>query len=427
MATQVPAVTSLGKPFRLLWAATATSNLGDGICLVALPLLAASLSRDPLLIAAVAGAQRLPWLLFVLVSGVIVDRSDRRRLQQAANLVRAALLGALGLAVLLGWASTPLLVVVALGLGVAETLFDNAAIALLPAVVGRDDLERANGRLYTTQNIANEFVGPPLGGGLFALAAAAPLLLVAGCYGVAATLVSLLRGTFRPTQREPWSLRLVGAEVREGLRWFWGHRLLHALGIKAAWEHGCWAATNAVLVLVVQERLGLDAAGYGLLLSAGALGGVLGGLSSSRLIGRIGAGSAAMLNLLIQAVAYAGIALSVSPAVVALMLGLQSYTGSIGGVVGASFRQAIIPDGLMGRVSSAFRLYALGAMAVGALVGGLLARSFGLLAPFWLSALVMVLLSAALLPTVNNRAMAEARRAGHRDGASGEAPEQAHP
>lgn len=123
------------------------------------------------------------------------------------------------------------------------------------------------------------------------------------------------------------------------------------------------------------------------------------------------AGSAAMLNLLIQAVAYAGIALSANPFVVALMLALQSYTGSIGGVVGVSFRQAIIPDQLMGRVSSAFRLYALGAMAVGAAAGGLLARSFGLLASYWLSALIMLVLSIALLPVINNRAMAAARLA----------------
>lgn len=401
----------LGAPFRLLWSATGLSNLGDGIALVAVPLAAANLTRDPLLIAAVSSAQRLPWLLFVLVSGVIVDRSDRRRLQQAANLARALLLAGLGGALLLGWASIGLLAAIAFGLGIAETLFDNAAIALLPAVVARADLERANGRLYTTQTIANEFVGPPLGGGLFALAAGLPLLLVAACYGLAAALVGLLRGTFRPSQPRLWSPAIVGAEIAEGLRWFWGHRLLHALGIKAAWEHGCWAATNAILVLIVQERLGLDAAGYGLLLSAGAVGGVLGGLSASRVIARLGSGSAAMLNLLIQAIAYAGIALSASPAVVALMLGLQSYTGSIGGVVGESFRQAIIPNQLMGRVGSAFRLYALGAMALGAFAGGLLARSFGLLAPYWLSALAMLALAVALLPTINNRSLAEARRA----------------
>lgn len=411
MAAEVRAAPNLGTPFRLLWAATVTSNLGDGIAMIALPLLAASLTRDPLQIAAVAAAQRLPWLLFVLISGVVIDRSDRRRLQQGANLGRALLLAVLSAATLAGWSSIALLVGIALLLGVAETLADTAAVALLPAVVERADLERANGRLFTTQTVANEFVGPPVGGGLFALAAAAPLLLVAACYGLAAALVSLLRGDFQPTPRGPWSLRLIGAEISEGLRWFWRHRLMHALGVKAAWEHGCWAATNAILVLLVQDRLGLDAAGYGLLLSAGAVGGVLGGLSASWIIERLGAGSAAMLNLVIQAVAYAGIALSMSPLIVALMLGLQSYTGSIGGVVGVSFRQAIIPNQLMGRVSSAFRLYALGAMAIGAAVGGLLARSFGLLAPYWLSALVMLVLSIVLLPMINNRTMAAARQA----------------
>lgn len=159
----------------------------------------------------VAGAQRLPWLLFVLISGVLVDRRDRRRLQQAANLTRALVLGALGTAIMLRWASIPLLVGVALCLGVAETLFENTAIVLLPAVVARDDLERANGRLYTTQTIANEFVGPPLGGGLFTLAAAAPLLIRAACYGFAASLVRLLRGTFRPAQRERYNFHFVSA------------------------------------------------------------------------------------------------------------------------------------------------------------------------------------------------------------------------
>lgn len=411
MTTMPPRARHLGRPFQLLWAATGVSNIGDGVGMVALPLIAASVTRDPLLIASVATAQRLPWLLFVLVSGVIVDRSDRRQLQRMANLARSLVLVTLGGAALSGWISIPILIAAALLLGVAETLFDNAAIALLPAVVTRDDLERANGRIYTTQTIANEFVGPPLGGSLFTLLAASPLLLSAACYGLASALISLLPGNFQPAERAPWSLTSVRGAILEGLRWFWGDRLLHALGIKAALEHGCWAATNAILVLVVQERVGLDAAGYGLLLGAGAVGGVLGGLSASRVIGRIGPGSAVMLNLVIQGVAYLGIALSADAIVVSVMLGLLSYTGSIGGVVGESFRQAVIPNQLLGRVGSAFRLYALGSMAIGALIGGLLARTFGLLTPYWLSAFALLLLSVVLLPTVNNRALAAARHA----------------
>ncbi len=171
--------------------------MGDGIALVALPLLAASLTRDPVLIAGVATAQRLPWLLFTLISGVVVDRVDRRQLQAWTNFFRAAVLAALTLAVGLGWVSIYWIFVVAFLLGVAETLFDNAAFALLPSVVTQDDLERANSRIYTTQTVANEFVGPPVGGTLFALAAMMTLGLNALCYGLAAALVGLLPGSLR--------------------------------------------------------------------------------------------------------------------------------------------------------------------------------------------------------------------------------------
>jgi len=134
---------TLGRPFHILWLSTAVSNLGDGITLVVLPLLAASLTRDPALIAGVATAQRLPWLFFTLISGVMVDRADRRRLQVYTNLFRAVILGALAVALLAGWSSIYLIFMAAFFLGVAEALFDNAAFALLPALVAHDELERA--------------------------------------------------------------------------------------------------------------------------------------------------------------------------------------------------------------------------------------------------------------------------------------------
>lgn len=406
----------LSRAFQIVWASTAVSNLGDGMALVVLPLLAASLTQDPALIAGVATAQRLPWLFFVLISGVVVDRVDRRRLQSYTNVFRAVVLGGLALAFVAGWGSIYLLFVAAFLLGVAETFFDNAAFALLPAVVSHDNLERANSRIYTTQTIANEFIGPPLGGTLFATAAVIPLALNAGFYAMAAALLGLLRGSFRPpstvetVQSTPVFVTM-RREIWEGVRWFWGHRLLHVLGIKAAFEHACWAATNALLVLVAQQRLGMDAAGYGLLLAAGAVGGVFGGVAADWLIRHMGAGRAVLLNLIIQGVAFAGIAFSTNAVVVAVMLMGVSFTGSIGGIVGISFRQAVIPDALLGRVVSAFRLYALGGMALGALVGGLLARGFGLLTPYWVCSALLLILFFVLLPLVNNRSLAQARQA----------------
>lgn len=163
----------LGPEYRKLWAARVVSNLGDGITPVAGPLLAASLTRDPVLVAGLSFVQRVPWLLFPLVSGALVDRLDRRRTMGMVDVLRAALIGLLGLAVLGGFADLPLLYVVFFLLGTTETLFDNAAQAIMPSVVRREQLEKANGRLFAAEIVSNQFAGPPLGGFLFGVAAAA--------------------------------------------------------------------------------------------------------------------------------------------------------------------------------------------------------------------------------------------------------------
>jgi predicted MFS family arabinose efflux permease len=335
---------------------------------------------------------------------------DRLVLQQATNFFRAAVIGSLSVALYFDWASISILFVAAFLLGVAETLYDNAAFALLPTLVEHDQLERANGRIFTTQTVANEFIGPPLGGTLFDWVAAVPFLGSAILYSSAAMLIGLLQGSVRTKPTIARSRVSFRQEITEGIKWFWGHRLLHILGIKAGIEHGCWAATYAVLVLVATERLGLDATAFGLLLSASAVGGVIGALTAPSISMRLGAGRADSLNMVLQSVAYFGIALSANAILVALLLGLLSFTGALGTIVAISFRQAIIPKHLAGRVSSAFRLYAVGAMSLGALAGGLLARNFGLLTPYWVSGVILLVQTLVLLPIVNNRTMTQARQ-----------------
>jgi MFS family permease len=187
----------LGKEYAKLIAARTVSNLGDGMTLVAGPLLAAALTREPLLIAGLALAQRLPWLLFALVSGALVDRLDRRRLMAAVDTLRSAAVSFLGVAVLFDFAGLTLMYTVFFFVGTAETLFDTASVSVLPAVVPKEDLQKANGRLYSAQILANNMAGPPLGGFLFASAAALPFLLDAATFAAAAALVLTLRGSFR--------------------------------------------------------------------------------------------------------------------------------------------------------------------------------------------------------------------------------------
>lgn len=175
-----------------------------------MPLLAATLTRDPALVAGVSFAGFLPWLLFSLLAGAIVDRVDRRRLMWSVQVFRTALMGLLSVAILLGWSDRPLLFLmygVAFLLGTAETLFDNAAQAIMPSVVAKEHLEKANGRLYGVEMLANNFAGPPLGGFLFAVAASAPFLLDTGSFAMAAVLIWSMAGSFRPATQEAQTTR----------------------------------------------------------------------------------------------------------------------------------------------------------------------------------------------------------------------------
>jgi len=402
-------VVALGPEYRKLWSASTISNLGDGVTLTAGPLLAASITRDPVLVAGVAFAQRVPWLLFPLISGALVDRLDRRQVMGYVDAARTALIGALGVAVLLGGASLPLMYAVFFLVGTLETLFDNASQAILPAVVSREQLERANSRLLGAQIVTNQLAGPPLGGLLFSVAVAVPFLLDAGTFAAAAALVLALRGRFRPERKEGAPPTTLVAEIGEGLRWLWNHRLIRTLAVMLGVFNMTLAATDAILVLFAQDVLGLGSFGYGVLLTSGAVGGVIGSLMADRIIVWLGSGGALQAAVLISAVVIGAVALTESAFVVWAVFLLIGLTGVVWNVITVSFRQAVVPQEIFGRVNSVYRLLGWGGISVGALLGGLLARSFGLTAPFWFAAAALAIMFLLTLPLVNNRTVAQAR------------------
>src|SRR3954447_15664266 len=213
----------LGTAFWRLYAASAVSNLADGVNRVALPLLAVSLTRDPVLVAGLTSLAFLPWLLFALPAGAVVDRVDRKRAMAVANVVRALALATLATTVLTGTVSLVVLYAVAFAVGVAETGYDSAARAMLPQVVRRDQLDRGNGLLTTAEEASQGFLGAPLGAVLFALAAAAPLLTTAGGFLLAAVLVISIAGVHRP-DRGTGPRTTIRRDVVEGVGWLWRHR-----------------------------------------------------------------------------------------------------------------------------------------------------------------------------------------------------------
>ena len=402
--------------FARLWAASAVSNVGDGVYGTALPLLAATLTRDPLLVSVVSFAEWLPWLLFGLLSGALLDRWDRRRVMWTVDAARFAVVGGLAVAVLLDRAGIALLATVGFLLGTGQTLVDTGAHSILPALVSRDPqrLERANGRLVGTQVVAQELAGPPAGGFLFSVATWIPFAVDAVSFAAGSALVAAIRGRFGPAAAELGDTgrrTTLLAEIAEGLRWLVGHRVLRATAGMVAVVNLLASGGSAVMVLFAQEKLGLNAVGFGLLLSGSAVGGVLGSVVAARLARVVGTAGIVVWTMVLSALAYLVFGLSTGPWLAGTMFGLVGFFTVVFNVVLGSLRQALSPDRLLGRVISAFRLFSYGAVPLGSLLGGLVARTFGLRAPFVVAGVVIPVTALLCLPAINARTIADARRA----------------
>ncbi len=405
-----------GSGFARLWGASAVSNVGDGVYATALPLLAATLTRDPLLVSVVSFAEWLPWLLFGLLAGALLDRWDRRRVMWMVDAARFAVVGGLAVAVLLDQASIGLLAAVGFLLGTGQTLVDTGAHSILPALVSRDAqrLEWANGRLVGTQVVTQELAGPPAGGFLFSVAAWVPFAVDAASFAAGSALVASIRGHFGPApdQLGPGGRRsTLRSEIAEGLRWLAAHRVLRATAAMVAVVNLLASAGGAIMVLFAQERLGLDAVGFGLLFSGSAVGGVLGSLVAARSVGLVGTARIIVGTMALSALAYLVFGLSSDPWLAGVMFGLVGFFTVVFNVVMGSLRQALTPDRLLGRVISAFRLFSYGTVPFGSLLGGVLARSFGLGAPFVVAGIVIPIVALLCLPAINTRTIAEARAA----------------
>ncbi|MEU3765133.1 MFS transporter [Amycolatopsis keratiniphila] len=390
-------MTSLGTAYRRLWSSSGLSNLADGIVKVALGLVAVQFTRSPSLVAGLAAVSSLPWLVFALHAGVLADRVDRRRAMLAANLVRAALVAVLAAAIALGSGSIWLLYVVALGLGIAETVHDTAAQAILPQIVGRDRLTRANSRLYAAELTANEFAGPPLGGFLVAAGASIAFAAPSALWIVALAALFFVPGTFRADRPRSTSVR---EDLVEGLRFLWENRILRILAVMVG---GFNLATSAVITLFVlyavgpSSAMGLSEQAYGFLLAVIALGSLAGSFAAERIELALGRSRALVLSLLTGA-AFAGIpAVTTDPYVIGAVFFLGGAGVVLWNVIVVSLRQRIIPDHLLGRATSGHRLVAWGTKPLGAAAAGLLAEVFGL-RPVFAGAAAVILALALLTP-----------------------------
>ena len=384
----------LGSAYTKLFTSSTISNLGDGIGTIAYPWLASAVTRNAFLIALVAVVQRLPWLIFSLPAGVITDRSDRRKLMIDASWIRAVLTLFVSFAVLsqqgsllspdeLDASASPaenyslyaIVLLATLLLGTAEVLYDNAAQTFMPAIVAPQNLERANGRLWSAEMVANTFLGPPLGAALLVVAFAVPFFVDAVSFAVAAVLITLIhpRTMLRSTapapseDRRPWKV-----ELAEGFRWLWNHDLFRPMAVILGFLNMLGTLAMATLVLYGQEVLNTSPTEFAILSTGGAVGGVVGGWSASKVADRIGSGPSLGVTLLGGGFITIGIGLSSLWPVVWVLFAVFTFTAVLWNVITVSLRQTVIPDELLGRVNSVYRFFAWGMMPIGAILAGLI-------------------------------------------------------
>lgn len=355
-----------------LWGATVGAAMGDGLSMVALPLLVASQTRDPVAVSLLQVATGLPWLLFGLAAGTLVDRWDRRTVMWRTDLGRVAVALLLGVLVVLERASVPLILLATFLLASGATLIRSAAPALLPTIVGRDHLTAANGRLQAGSTLAGSFAGPSLGGGLYAVSASLPIIAQMLSLAFSAACVTRIP---KPTtaSRTPRPRRSIRQETADGVRWLAAHRVLRPIVTGTVLLSAATGILLAVLVIHALDYLDLPPTGYGFLITVYATGSAVGSLLTARLRRSLGTNRCLMTSGLLGAITIGALALAPTPALAGgALLGLGVAT-MLWNTLAVTVRQQLTPDHLLGRVTSAFNVVGIGAAPIAAPLGGVIA------------------------------------------------------
>jgi MFS family permease len=387
----------MGTSFRWLVGSSFISNLGDGIGLAAGPLLIATQTSDPLLVAMAGLLQLLPWLLFGLYAGVLADRVDRRLLVVLVDLTRAGVLAVLTVTLVTGHVSVAVVLGTMFVLGTAEVFADTTTGTLLPMVVAKADLGVGNARIAAGSLTMNNLAGPAVGAGLFAAGMAWPFLVQAVCIALGAVLITRMTV---PRLPRPETHSHIGRDIAEGFRWTWGNGPVRTLTLTIVVFNVTYGAAWSVLVLYATRVLDLGPVGFGLLTTVGAVGGIAGTLSYDWLERHASLASIMRVGLLIETFTHLGLALTTTPWVAMAIMFVFGAHAFIWGTTSRTVRMRAVPMELQGRVGSLYAIGVYGGIIAGQALGGVIARIWGITGPFWFafvgSAVLLVLIWRAL-------------------------------
>ncbi|MEZ3161363.1 MFS transporter [Microbacterium sp. BWT-B31] len=427
-----PVRAPLGRDFGRLWTAAAFSNLADGLGRTAVPLIATTLTRDPLAISLIAALAFVPWLVFGLPAGMIVDRFDRRRVMALANTIRGGVAVVLAVLTVTGALELWALLAGTLVFGLGETLFDNATNAAIPGLVTRRQLDRANGRMQAAQITIDNFAAQPIAGVLFAVSLALPLWLGAVGYLVPIVLAVLLPLSAARPLREPAAASdadapdaaaggLVAAPVaavpvrtdvsaRVAIRYLWRQRYLRNMVVFTSLVGSALSFAQAATILFFLDEQHVTPAAIGFVTAGIGVGALIGSLVASRLVERFGRGPVMFAANLGVAVGFALTGLAPEVFSATAFYALAAFSVSVWNVPWGALRQQIVPPELFGRVLGIIRMLTWGMFPIATVLGGWVARA-DLRTPFIAAGafvLVWVLVSARLLLVDTRRAGAEA-------------------
>lgn len=382
------------RDYLLLWSGQVVSSLGSQVSQLALPLLLLALTHSPAQ-AGVAGALRAtPYLIFSLPAGALIDRWDRKRVMIVCDTGRALSLVSLAIALWLGRLTLVQIYLVSLIEGTLYVFFNLAEAACLPRVVSKEQLPAATAQNLATFNIST-LLGGPLGGTLYSVSQVLPFVADAASYAL--SVLSLLRiNTPFQEERAP-TARKLWREIKDGLLWLWGHQLIRSMALLTGGLNLLMGGYS-LLAIVLLQHLHASPLTIGLVFAAVGIGGIVGTVIAPSIQKRFSFGQVIIATC--WGVSLLWPLYTVSPTVVSvgvistlIFLAFPLYD-----TVQFSYRSAIIPDALQGRVNSVFRLFAFAGQPLGLALTGVFLQTLTIFPTilvfaggFWLLALAATL------------------------------------
>ncbi len=381
------------RDFAKLWAGQGVSSFGSMFGALALTALL-YLHAPPGQLGLLAMAQGLPALLFALPAGVLVDRLRRRPILIAADLGRFVILLSVPLAAALHELHMGQLYAVAFLTGAFEVWFRLAYRSYLPALVAHDELLDANSRLSGTESVAE--VASPAAGGLIAQLAGGPVAVLVDAVTFLASGVSLALIRTPEASPESPAATSMRAEIAEGLRTLWRNPTLRALAASGATFEFFGGFLSALYGVYLLRTLHFSPVVMGLTIGAGGIGSIAGAVLTGRLTRALGFGHAILVTRLLHDLFTFLIPLAGGPKLLALAMIVVAQLGgdpfwTSHDIATMSLRQTLVPQRLLGRVSSAMHLLQAGALPIGAVVAGVLAEVLGVRATLFIAAAGMTL------------------------------------